>query len=151
VILSRSSDYALRALIYLAEQDSERPVPLEQIAQAQQIPAALLSKILQTLVKANVLRSQRGYSGGFVLVADPAQLFLDEVIQLISGPFTVFECLVDESFCQLCTGCKLRQKFQELQDTMLASLRRTSIAELKDDGSAAPSAAVHPAADTSGT
>lgn len=133
MILSRSADYGLRALIYLAEQDGAKPSPLDQIAQAQQVPPALLSKILQTLVKAKVLRSQKGYGGGFVLQTDPAELTIERVIALIDGPFTVFECLADESFCQLCTSCKLRKKFNELQEAMLGILRHTTIAELTED------------------
>lgn len=129
MIIGRSADYALRALIYLSQQARGQPVPLEQIAQAQRIPAALLSKILQTLVKAGVLRSHKGYGGGFVLVADPAELSLADVIQAIDGPFTVFECLRDDTICHLCENCALRSKFQELQDAMLEMLRRTTLAE----------------------
>lgn len=133
MILSRSADYGLRALIYLAERKEDFPAPLDQIAQAQSVPPALLSKILQTLVKAKVLRSQKGYGGGFTLLADPGELTIERVVELIDGPFTVFECLADESFCQLCTGCKLQAKFQELQQAMVAVLRNTTIAQLVAD------------------
>jgi Rrf2 family protein len=137
MILSRSADYGLRALIHLAQVGRDQPVPLDKIAEAQRIPAALLSKILQTLVKAEVLRSHRGYGGGFVLVADPATLTLDVVIQAIDGPFTVFECLDDEAFCQLCNRCKLRGKLGELQVAMIALLRSTTIADcVPDEGEA---------------
>jgi Rrf2 family protein len=133
MILSRSADYGLRALIFLAQQGSELPTPLERIAEAQKIPAALLSKILQTLVKAEILRSHRGYGGGFVLVADPAALTIDVVIQAIDGPFTVFECIADEHFCQLCDQCKLRTKLRDLQASMLQILRGISITDCVPD------------------
>jgi Rrf2 family protein len=135
VILSRSADYGLRALIHLARhREGGGPVPLDKIATAQRVPPALLSKILQTLVKAKVLRSHKGYGGGFVLAADPSQLTLADVIQTIDGPFTVFECLVDDDFCKLCSSCKLQQKFRELQTLLVDNLRDTSIAELADEG-----------------
>lgn len=129
MILSRSADYGLRALIHLAQADRAHPVPLERIAEAQKIPAALLSKILQTLVKVGVLRSHRGYGGGFVLVADPATLTIDVVIQAIDGPITVFECVADEHSCQLCDRCKLRTKLLDLQAALLQMLRGISIAD----------------------
>jgi len=132
MILSRSADYGLRALIFLAGQERDGPIRLDEIAQAQAVPATLLSKILQTLVKAGILRSQKGYRGGFSLVADPDEVTLENVIQLIDGPFTVFECLSDESFCALCSGCKLRTKFQELQDAMRGMLRQTTLADVMD-------------------
>jgi Rrf2 family protein len=134
MILSRSADYALRALIYLAQTGSARPVPLDQIAQAQKIPAALLSKILQMLVKAELLRSHRGYGGGFVLVADPRTLGIDVVIQAIDGPFTVVECLDDEGFCQLCSRCRLRAKLRDLQTAIVDMLHATSLADCCDEG-----------------
>lgn len=143
MIIGRSADYALRALIHLAQQDRETPVPLEQIAGAQRIPAALLSKILQTLVKAGVLRSHKGYGGGFVLVADPRELNLADVIQAIDGPFTVFECLRDDTICHLCEGCTLRGKFQELQDGMLDMLRRTTVASCLPGAAALRAPAAH--------
>ncbi|MBX3468181.1 MAG: Rrf2 family transcriptional regulator [Planctomycetes bacterium] len=138
MILSRSADYALRALIYLAQASGEQPVPLERIASEQRIPAALLSKILQALVKAEVLRSHRGYGGGFVLVADPAALTIDVVIQAIDGPFTVFECMEDEHFCHLCSSCKLRTKLFELQAAMIGVLRGVTIADCVPDATGAP-------------
>ena len=129
MILTRSADYALRALIHLAECPEGKAERLESIVRAQHVPSALLSKILQTLVRGGFVRSQKGYGGGYILVSDPNKLTLREVIELIDGPLTVFECLVDEGFCDLCSGCSLRSKFQELQDAMLGILGKSTIAD----------------------
>lgn len=134
MILTRSADYALRALIYLAQASTDQPVPLDAIASAQQVPPALLSKILQNLVRGGLVRSRKGYGGGYLLVAKPSELSLHSVIELIDGPFTVFECLVDEGFCELCSSCKLRQKFTELQVAMVGILDKTTIADCLPDG-----------------
>jgi len=138
MILSRSADYGLRALMYLAQQNSSSPAPLDQIAQAKSVPPALLSKILQTLVRAKVLRSQKGYGGGFTLAVDPDALTLERVVELIDGPFTVFECLADDSFCRVCEGCKLKTKFHELQEAMVGVLRGTSLADVIGSPEEAP-------------
>lgn len=129
MILTRSADYALRALIHLAQCPPGKAERLDSIVQAQKVPSALLSKILQSLVRAGHVRSQKGYGGGYLLVADPAELSLREVIELVDGPFTVFECLVDENFCDLCANCTLRSKFEELQATLVGMLGSTSLAE----------------------
>lgn len=134
MILTRSADYALRALIYLAQLPREQSTPLDAIAQSQRIPAALLSKILQTLGKGGLVRSRKGYGGGYVLAVDPAEITLDAVIELVDGPFTVFECLADGSFCDLCSNCKLRLKFEELQGALLSILNKTTIADCVPDG-----------------
>lgn len=129
MILTRSADYALRALIHLAQCPPGQAQRLETIAQSQRIPPALLSKLLQTLVRGGVLRSQKGYGGGYLLACEAAAVTLRQVVELIDGPFCVFECLVDESFCEQCGECRLRVKFAELQDTMLAAMERTTIAD----------------------
>ena len=130
MILTRSADYALRALIHLAECPTGQAERLDAIAKAQQVPAALLSKLLQTLVRGGVVRSQKGYGGGYTLAVDPSELTLRRVVELIDGPFSVFECLADERFCQLCANCALKTKFQELQDAMVGILEGTKLAEV---------------------
>lgn len=145
MILSRSADYGLRALIHLAQAASEVPVPLERIAEVQRVPAALLSKILQALVKAGFLRSHRGYGGGFVLVAEPTRLSLEAVIEAIDGPLVVFECLDDETFCELCQGCRLQDKLREVERAMRGILRATTLADclpLRTCEGAAPMTAI---------
>ncbi len=129
MILSRSADYGLRALIHLAQAAREVPVPLERIAEVQRVPAALLSKILQALVRAGFLRSHRGYGGGFVMVAEPTRLSLEAVIEAIDGPLVVFECLDDETFCELCQGCRLQEKLREVERAMRGILRSTTLAD----------------------
>jgi Rrf2 family transcriptional regulator, iron-sulfur cluster assembly transcription factor len=133
MIFSRSADYGLRALVHLASQPPNQPVPLDRIAQAQRVPAALLSKILQTLVKAEMLRSQRGYGGGFVLAVDPAALTLQQVVEAIDGPLCVFECLDDEDFCVQCGTCKLRGAFREVHVAMVRVLRSRTVADCLPD------------------
>ncbi len=145
MILTRSADYALRALIHLAQCQAGQAERLDSIAKAQRIPPALLSKILQTLVRSGIVRSQKGYGGGYVLVSDPADVSLRQVIELIDGPFCVFECLVDDQFCQLCSDCKLKGKFSELQDTLVGTLARTSLAECLPDPAEARPAEARPA------
>ncbi len=129
VILTRSADYALRALIHLAQCPPGEAQRLDSIAQAQRVPPALLSKLLQTLVRGGVLRSQKGYGGGYMLAGDAAAVTLRQVVELIDGPFCVFECLVDERFCDKCDECRLRVKFAELQETMLAAMERTTLVD----------------------
>ena len=129
MVLTRSADYALRALIHLAQASSDQPVPLDAIVQAQRVPSALLSKILQTLVRSGLVSSRKGYGGGYLLLADPAKVTLLAVIELIDGPFTLFECLVDEDFCELCGNCKLRQNFMDTQSAMVGILSNTTVAD----------------------
>ena len=81
-MLSQSVEYALRAVVYLAGQSPGVRTTAE-VAKATRVPAAYLSKIVQGLVRAGVLRSQRGVGGGVSLVKKPDELTILEVVNAV--------------------------------------------------------------------
>jgi len=81
-MLSTTAEYALRAIVWLAAQ-KDTACTTDQISQATEVPAAYLSKVLQTLGKAGVVRSQRGVGGGFTLAVPPEQLTVLQVINTV--------------------------------------------------------------------
>jgi len=86
-MLTLSSQYALRALIYLALHEGEWPVPGRRIAEEAGIPAKYLLKILGDLVRSGVLESSPGKSGGFRLRRPADKTVLFDVL----APFEHFE------------------------------------------------------------
>jgi Rrf2 family transcriptional regulator, nitric oxide-sensitive transcriptional repressor len=72
-MISQTVEYALRAACYLAQQ-APAARTTHQIAEATHVPAAYLSKVLQSLNRAGIIQSQRGVGGGISLVVDPAEL-----------------------------------------------------------------------------
>ncbi len=83
---SRSTDYALLAAVHVAENYKEGMVLSTQISKEYKIPLEYLLKILQQLVRGNVLRSKRGPNGGFVLDRDAKKISLLQVIEAVDGP-----------------------------------------------------------------
>lgn len=83
--VSAKSDYAVRALLELAQAD-EGPVKGERIAQAQEIPLKFLENILIDLRHAGIVRSQRGAEGGYWLARDAREVSIGEVIRAADGP-----------------------------------------------------------------
>ncbi len=84
--ISRSTGYALLAVGYIA-QNKEKKVTLSQdIAQTYDIPLEYLLKILQQLVRAEILHSKRGPRGGFSLAKTPKQINLLHIIEAVDGP-----------------------------------------------------------------
>ena len=79
-MFSQTVEYALRAVAFLASQSPDAR-NTEQIAKATKVPAAYLSKVLQSLAKARIVRSQRGLHGGFSLVKTPEELTILEVVE----------------------------------------------------------------------
>ncbi len=81
-MISQTAEYALRAIVYLA-MNADSAFTTQQISTATKVPAAYLSKVLQSLVKANLVRSQRGHGGGFVLQKVPSQITILEIISSV--------------------------------------------------------------------
>ncbi|MHC4418750.1 MAG: RrF2 family transcriptional regulator [Planctomycetota bacterium] len=84
--ISRSTGYALLAVGYLAQHQKQKIVLSQDISKKYNIPLEYLLKILQQLVKANLLRSKRGPRGGFSLGKPIKKMTLLQVIEAVDGP-----------------------------------------------------------------
>ena len=81
-MFSQTVEYALRAVVYLA-QNPERSCTTEEVAKATKVPSAYLAKILQGMVRSGVIRSQRGVGGGVKLARPPEDLTILEVVNAV--------------------------------------------------------------------
>jgi Rrf2 family protein len=80
-MISQTAEYALRAIVYLADQGEARTT--QEIAKATLVPSSYLSKVMQSLSRAQVVRSQRGLHGGFTLAKAPDELSVWDVIEAV--------------------------------------------------------------------
>ncbi|MCP4170668.1 MAG: Rrf2 family transcriptional regulator [Fuerstiella sp.] len=81
-MISQTAEYALRAVVYLADQEG-RPCTTARISKATEVPAGYLAKVMQSLSRSSVVDSQRGPHGGFTLITSPEELSVLEVINAI--------------------------------------------------------------------
>ena len=95
--ISRSTGYAMLALGHIAENKSKKIVLSQDIAKKYDIPLEYLLKLLQQLVKANILHSKRGPHGGFSLAKSPNQISVLQIIEAIDGPFVSHTKLTDQA------------------------------------------------------
>ena len=84
--ISRSTGYGLLAAGYIAKNEKEGIVLSQTISKEYDIPLEYLLKILQQLVRANLLRSKRGPRGGFVLAKAANKITMLEIIEAVDGP-----------------------------------------------------------------
>lgn len=135
-MLSQTAEYALRAVLYLAEHPAGRPVRVAEMANALQIPRNYLSKILHQLARSGVLVSLRGKAGGFQLGARPDRLALSAVVT----PFDRIEerrrCLLGRAQCSDRTACAAHDRWKNVGDTVAAFFHDTTIADLVGRGAA---------------
>ena len=129
--ISRETDYAVRCVLYLAKA-GDRIAVVNDIAEACQIPKSFLSKILQSLTRAGIVRSHRGPRGGFRLARKAEDTSLLDVIVAIQGQVALNECAVESRLCSRSGSCAVhpvwvkasRQVEQMLQEYDFGKLAR---------------------------
>ncbi len=130
MVITRATEYAIRTIIYLAQQPKSEIVLKKDICRTQKVTPAFLTKILQPLIKAGIVSSQRGVGGGFLLARDPEEINLLDILQAEEGELKLNHCLVDESACQRDKHCSAHEVWHEAQDEMIKVLQKYSVAEL---------------------
>jgi Rrf2 family protein len=127
-MISQTAEYALRAVVFLAE-NREPAQTTEQIAKATQIPAAYLSKVLQLLSRASIVRSQRGLGGGCSLIGRPKDITVLEVVSAVDPIKRIEACPLglDEHATRLCS---LHRRLDEAAALVERAFGNTTIADL---------------------
>ncbi|MHB1188989.1 RrF2 family transcriptional regulator [Thiobacillus sp.] len=130
MIFSRTSQYAIQALIYLATQPSGELVLSRDIAHTLGVPSAYLAKILQDLSRAQLLHSFRGRNGGFSLRSGAEHRNLLDILLLTDGPRVDRECLLGLKACNDETACPLHRKWKPVKKNILACLGNVTLIHL---------------------
>ncbi|MFC0273031.1 RrF2 family transcriptional regulator [Metabacillus herbersteinensis] len=92
---SKATNYALHTLVHLATVPKGKAIGVKPLAQLQGLSQAYLSKILATLVKGNLIESSPGVDGGYKLRKEASEITFLQVIELIEGRHTMFQCDVN--------------------------------------------------------
>ncbi len=129
-MISLTAEYALRAVAWLAG-NAGQPLTTRQIARHTQVPAGYLSKVLQALVRAGLVRSQRGLGGGFSLNRRPAQITVLDVVRASDPPRRIERCPL--GIDHVTVLCPLHRRLDAIMDLVEKAYRETTIAELLED------------------
>lgn len=129
-MLSRSSEYAIRALTFLARQNDGRHHLSRDMAEELGLPAPFLGKVLQPLVTRGVLRSQRGRSGGFRLARPASDVTLMEIVEAQETLGPAETCLLGQRDCSDAAACPLHEYWKAASNAFHDRLRRTTLADL---------------------
>jgi len=130
MIFSKPTSYAVRALVYLAQNKDKGAILAADIAKAETLPAPFLSKLLRELSANNVVMAVRSPGGGFVLNWDPAEISLYDVFMLYDGLTLSNECLLGHGACSDETACCVHQHWKPTKATIETFLKATSILDL---------------------
>ncbi len=106
--ISRSTGYALIAVGYIAQNYQDGAVLAARVSKEYSIPLEYLLKILQQLVRANVLRSKRGPRGGFSLARPAENITMLEIIEAVDGPM-ISHLRLAEQTCEAPFSMKMEE------------------------------------------
>jgi len=130
MLITRATEYAIRALLYLAKQPKGEIVLKRDICRTQDITPAFLTKILQPLIKEGIVGSQRGVGGGFYLLKDPEEVTLLDVVKAEEGPLYLNHCIAEKGICEKDVFCPVHGAWHEIRKELMATLSRYSFANL---------------------
>jgi Rrf2 family protein len=127
-MFSQTVEYALRAVVHLADQ-APSPRTTEQIATATLVPKAYMSKVLQGLCHADIVRSKRGLGGGMVLTKPPTALTILEVVNAVEPLGRIRECPLGLTAHGVHL-CPLHKRLDSALAMVEKAFQQTTLAEL---------------------
>jgi len=139
-MFSQTSDYALRATLFLARHRNGPLVRAHEVAAATGVPRSYLSKMLHALARAGIVSSTRGPTGGFTLIADPATLTVADIVDCFDTGRATGPCLLGARACDPVRPCVAHSRWNALHAARRAPLLQTTVADLIAGAKALPSA-----------
>lgn len=132
MIYSKTCEYAIRALSYLAAKPDQKLTMIPEIGNKTQVPEAYLAKIFQALVKHEILISRRGPSGGFSLKKKPSELTLLEIVKAVDDIERLNACVMGLEDCSIVNACPMHEVWADTKQKVIERLEACSLSELID-------------------
>jgi Rrf2 family protein len=128
--LTRRVDYGLIALADLC--GSLIPISARDLAERHQVSYPLLANVLKELCSMGLVSSSRGKKGGYRLIADPAFVTVQQVIEALEGPFQLAACTgVDHAAgCEISSGCTIKWSVNKIHSAILKTLGSVTISDI---------------------
>lgn len=134
-MLSKKTKYGIKALTFLAKQESKEPVAIATISKNENISLKFLESILLTLKKNGFLGSKKGKGGGYYLLKEPNQIKMTSIMRVLEGPIAMVPC-VSLNFYEKCDDCPdenlcaVHKLMIQVRDNTLQIFRNTTLADL---------------------
>jgi len=127
-MLSKSTEYAIRALIFVQLKNLlEKRPGVAEIAKEIEAPVAFTAKILHTLTSRRLLNSMKGRGGGFFFSESQAEITVYEIILVMEGDALFTECGIGLSNCSDDNPCPLHDQYGKIRGQLLALAKLESI------------------------
>jgi Rrf2 family protein len=128
--ITRQADYAVRAVLFLAQQKPGQLISTAQVGREQKIPVSFLAKIVSQLATAGLVGTTRGAHGGVRLARPAETLSLLEVVEAIDGPLAQNACVLDPAACEISGNCPVRAFWCHAHADLARRLAQTTFGQL---------------------
>ncbi|NMB42354.1 MAG: Rrf2 family transcriptional regulator [Firmicutes bacterium] len=132
--LSAKGEYGVRAMIYLALNYGNGPIPLSRIAGGENISRPFLEQIFAILRRGGLINSTRGVKGGYTLASPPEKICVGDIVRALDGPITPVDCLSEEKGagdrCAKVDFCLARNVWEKLGDHINQLLNNISLQDM---------------------
>ena len=128
--LTRKGEYAIRGIVYLAQQPPGTISLVSEIAEAVKVPQTFLAKIFQSFAKLGLINSYRGTGGGFTLGRQADRISLREIVEAVEGPIVPNRCLISTDACDRSDFCTVHPVWKDVQGKVVEILEQVSLADL---------------------
>lgn len=133
-MLSNSSKYALKAVLYLAlHTDENNKMMVKDISERINVPKAYIAKLLQELSKRKIISSTKGPKGGFYLNPSNRNETIIQIIEVIDGKKKMESCLLGLEDCNEQKPCPIHRLISPSRSKMIALLENKTINDLAKD------------------
>jgi Rrf2 family iron-sulfur cluster assembly transcriptional regulator len=133
--LTRAGEYAVRCVLYLASQGQGELVSRRLIADYFDIPTSFLAKIAQQLAKVGMLEIKQGAKGGYVLLKNPTDITMLEVVEAIIGEITLNDCVTSADTCRNSSNCAVNRVWTRARNQLRETLAEVTFADLLNEDS----------------
>jgi Rrf2 family protein len=132
--ITRRADYAVRIMLELGDKADGQRLPAAQIAQSANVPLAFLRKIVADLVKAGLVQTYSGPTGGLALAQPAASINMRQILEAIEGPVCLNTCLLRPEECHRDLACPAHGFLGRLQASIVQQLQNATLDKLVAEG-----------------
>lgn len=133
--LSTKGRYGVKAMFELALHYGKGPIPLNIIAERQDISEAYLEQLMAGLRKAKLVKSIRGAQGGYMLAQKPSKITIGDIIRVLEGPLAPVDCVIqgEPVECEKADKCVTRGIWEKIRDSLSDVLDSITLQDMCDD------------------
>ena len=131
--ISTKGRYALRLMLDLALNDSEKPIRIKEIAGRQGMSDKYLEQMISVLNKARYVQSVRGPQGGYLLTKEPKEYTVGMILRMTEGSMAPVDCIDEEyGMCNRMDSCATSIVWKRLNDAISDVIDHITLADLVD-------------------